>query len=111
MTTSPKIIRTTLHNRAARLIRLLELDAPTRIICGEALLIFKTAAALDPKAFGELFMEYIATAARRDMGMCTHDGCGEVVERCDWETFKAEMCTEHATQAQREVDAMEEGEE
>lgn len=57
-----------LKNRAQRLVRLLELNAPAVILCNEAMLVYRAACGLDPALAGEA----LAGALRRYQAMEQH---------------------------------------
>lgn len=88
--------RMMLENRAKRLLKLLELDAPTLILCEEAMLVFRAACSIDPELAGGALAKSLRTNHAREKHICLH--C------LDAEIFAegAELCDNCLEEMQRE---------
>lgn len=78
-----------IRNRAARLVRLVDLEAPEVIIQREAQLVAQAADKLDPKGWAQLQAERAEVLRRRDKGLCEFCDAAEIVRAAD----RDGMCT------------------
>lgn len=92
-----------LKSRTARLIRLLELEAPPVILCREAMLVFRAACQIDPAVAGEALASSLAMHYVHEKNIC--HWCQNVV--CAPGATLCEKCrTELDAEAEEEVEAM-----
>src|SRR5512141_1364000 len=59
-----------LRMRVSRMVRLLELDAPTLVLCKEAALIFQAACVINPQLTGQALAESIRTRQAVQNNIC-----------------------------------------
>lgn len=62
--------RMMLENRARRLLKLLELDAPDLILCEEAMLVFRAACSIDPELAGAALAKSLRENHAREKHIC-----------------------------------------
>lgn len=78
-----------IRNRAARLVKLVDLEAPEVIIQREAQLVASAAERIEPKIWAQLQAERAETLRRREAGLCEFCDGEEVVRPVE----RDGMCT------------------
>jgi len=72
--------KATLHHRAERLAKLVELNAPLPVITQAVELVFKAGCCLDPDGLGTALGNRIARASRPNHGYCSNTDCPNPIE-------------------------------
>lgn len=75
-----KYFRDRLHNRAKRLVKLVELGAPAHVIGNEIGMIAQAGAGLVGKSVLDFFSGSAARFERWRAGFCTADNCGQKLD-------------------------------
>lgn len=91
------VARRTLSTRVQRLLRLLDIGAPSIILANQGRLVYDAACMLDPDAIADGIREELARGARRYAQVCVWDGVCEADATTD-----DGLCADHAAEQARE---------
>lgn len=97
-----------LKNRCERLLRLLEVDAPTLVIAMEAISVFKAGVLLDRHAVAvEFFAKWVGGYVSNEAGYCNEEACEEPINP---QLGSQQMCGVHIAEQETFNRAMDDDE-